>query len=168
MTTPDRLLELLAKSPSGEEIAAIICDLLADEQKELVLVAKLAEALKEVSSLEAPPELSPVEREAADLVLDAGLLLMAHEVAERAKGDSKSLKHRSAASAILNELATKGVLGKVERGREVCYASPREAVVQALIGRGELPTECSPDEISKATGMPLVTVLTVLRTLVEA
>jgi hypothetical protein len=167
MSMADRLWELLREKSSGEEMAAILYDLLSDDEREMVLRAKLAEALKEVSSLHLEHQLSPMEAEAARVVLAEATLLTAQTVADRVSANFRTLRHRSAASSVLNELVTKGVLGKVESGRGVYFASPEEAVTQALTIRGELPTECSPDEIAAITGMPLGKVLVVLRRLVD-
>ena len=164
MSKVDDLLELIRGNPAGEELATILADFLASDEGELLLRAKLAEALKEIATQETDVHLTSAEEEVVRLALN-GPPITASDLAERASGEFKTLRHRSAASAILSDLASKGVVGKIELGREVRYTHPREAVVQALIVRGELPNECSPDEIVAITGLPMMQVLQTLRDL---
>ena len=84
------------------------------------------------------------------------------EVANKTLGRYKRLKYTTHTLRTLDSLTKKGVLGKFKRDRFYYFTTPKEAVMQALKERGETPGECTPNEISKAAGMPLYVVLDII------
>ena len=165
MANIDVLKALLEVDESGEQIAAFINELLIDEQKRELLIVKLNEAQKETLTLRQEVRLHKSEEVVKELVLSSGRPLTAQDVSNVAPEYLPSLKHRSHTSSVLNSLVSKGVLGKLPLGNVVYFGNPEEAVLEQLKRRDESPTDCSPDEIGKETGLPLARVLDVLQEL---
>ncbi len=165
MGSIEKLKALLEVDENGEEIAELISGLLAEESKRNVFIAKLEEIRNQLTSLHRELELSPAEEAVRNFVLEGKRPLTAQEVAEGVGDMFASLKHRTHASAALNSLVSKGVLGKFKTGYSFYFTAPREAVMERLKKRGEELASCSPVEIAKETGMPLGTVLNVIEEL---
>ena len=159
MTSIDKLSALLGLDEEGEELAGTLNEFLIDPRKRNVLLIKLQEMRKEMSKLSLEVKLSKSEQAVRSLVLDERKPLTAQEVADKIADKHRSLKHTTHASAILNSLVGKGILGKFKLGYNYYFTNPREAVVEQLKRRGEVPDECSPAEIAEDTGMPLAVVL---------
>jgi len=159
LTSVDKLKALLGLDEHGEDIANLLNELLIDPKKRNVLVVKLHEMKKEMSKLSLEIKLSKSEEAVRSLVLGGRKPLTVQEVADKIGDEYRSLKHTTHASAMLNSLVSKGILGKFKLGYNFYFTSPKEAVVEQLKRRGETPDECSPAEIAEETGMPLAVVL---------
>ena len=159
MSDLERLIALLRADEAGEEIARLFNELLIDTRKRNVLLVKLNETRKEMLTLNSEVKLTRADEIVRSVVLGEKKPLTAQEVAARVGDEYRSLKHVSHASATLNSLVRKGVLGKFRLGYNYYFTSTREAVNEQLKRRGETPDECSPAEITEETGMPLAVVL---------
>ena len=104
--------------------------------------------------------------EIRNIVFAAKKPIIAEEVANKTSGRYKRLKYTTQALRTLDSLTRNGVLGKFKRDRFYYFTTPKEAVMQALKERGEIPEECAPNEISKAAGMPLYVVLDIIAELI--
>ena len=166
MANIDMLKALLEVDDAGEQIAALISELLIDEEKRDLLMVKLNEAKKETLILRQDVRLQRSEEAVRELVLSAAQPLTAQHVADLAPDHFPSLKHRSHTSSVLNSLVSKGVLGKIPFGNVVYFGKPQEAVMEQLKRRNESPSDCSPDEIVKETSLPLAKVISVIQELV--
>ncbi|MFC1925701.1 hypothetical protein ACFLW2_03275 [Chloroflexota bacterium] len=161
------LLALLQMDESGEEIAQLVSEFLIDSGKRNLLLIKLNEMKKELYTLDQEVRLSKAEEALKNVILSEKRPLTAAEVAENVEDAYKSLKHTSHASTVLNEMVKKGVLGKFKLGHNFYFTDPKEAVMGQLKRRGESPEECSPAEIARETGMPLVAVLNAIEELLS-
>lgn len=165
MANIDMLKALLEVDEAGDQIAALISELLIDGQKRDLLLVKLNEAKKETLTLRQDVRLQRTEEILREVVLSTARPLNAQEVADLAPDHFPSLKHRSHTSTVLNSLVSKGILGKIPMGNVVFFGKPQEAVIEQMKRRNESPGECSPDEIGKETGLPLAKVLDVIQEL---
>lgn len=159
MTSIEKLKALLALDEQGEELASIINEFLIDPSKRDVLLIRLQEIRKEMSTLKSDIKLAKSEQAVRSLVLGSKKPLTAQEIASLMSEEYRSLKHTSHASSVANALVEKGILGKFKFGHNAYFTSPLEAVRQSLKRRDEMPDECSPAEIASEIGMPLAVVL---------
>lgn len=159
MSNIDKLIALLKTDEAGEELASLLSELLIDARKRNVLLVKLNEVRKEMSMLSREVKFTKSEEILRSIVLRARKPLNAQEVTTKVGDEFRSLKHTSHASSVLNDLVSKGILGKFKFGYNYYFTNPKEAVNEQLKRRGETPHECSPAEIAEETGMPLATVL---------
>jgi hypothetical protein len=157
-----KLVALLKTEENGEEIAALLNEFLIDENKKNTLLFKLKEIKAEVAQLGQEVTLTEAEEEIKTIVLAEKKPIIAEEVAKKTSGRFKSLRHTTHTLRTLDSLTHKGALGKFKRGRFYYFTTSKEAVMQALKMRGEIPVECSPNEIAKETGMPLYVVLDII------
>ena len=158
MSNIDKLNALLRMDEAGEELASLLNELLIDTRRRNVLLVKLNEIRKEMSTLR-EVRLTRAEEMLRSIVLGARKPLTAREITAKVGDEFRSLKHTSHASVVLNSLVGKGILGKFKFGYNYHFTSPKEAVNEQLKRRDEIPQECSPAEIAKETGMPLAVVL---------
>ncbi|MBA7648404.1 hypothetical protein ES703_56190 [subsurface metagenome] len=159
MSNIEKLNGLLRIDEAGEELASLLNELLIDARKRNVLLVKLNEIRKEMSTLSLEIKLTRSEEMVRGIVLGGRKPLTAQEVAGRVGEQYRSLKHTTHASVVLNSLVSKGILGKFKLGYNYYFTSPREAVSEQLKRRDETPEECSPAEIAEETAMPLAVVL---------
>ncbi len=157
------LIEILRKSENGEKIALLLLDYMCDSNRTNLLIVTLASLKDEITKYE-NVTLTPAEREAYRFVMKNGVVTFRDLSALSKK--FASFKYRSHTSAIMNSLVDKGLIGRIKYGKEIAYATPKEAVMWALKELGKLPTECNPKEVSDLTGLPLIRVLEVLDELV--
>lgn len=155
----EKLVALLKTDKDGDKLANLLNELIVDDRKKNVLLVRLNEIRKEMSTLNSDTRLSKSEQTLRSIVLDAKKPLTVQEISESVSTDFKSLKHISHASTLLNSLISKGVLGKFKLGYSYYYTTPKEAVMEQLKRREETPEECSPGEIADETGIPLAVVL---------
>ena len=163
----EKLAALLKMEENGEEIAHLLNKLLIDDRGRDVLLVKLNSVEREMSTLGLEVKLSKPEEVIRSIVRSERKPLTAQEVAAKVETQYRSLKHTSHASAVLNSLVRKGILGKFKHDYNYYFTSPREAVNEQLKRRGETPEECSPVEIAEETGMPLAVVLDAIRELLS-
>ncbi len=161
----EKLKALLELEENGGEIAEDLANILVDERKKSLFKAKLEEIKKELATSAQEVKLTPMEEAVRDLVLEIRMPITAQEVTEKIGDEYSSLKYRTHASAALNSLVSKGILGKFKVAYSYYFTSPKEAVMEILKRRGEEPGKCSPAEIGKETGMPLNTILNELKEL---
>ncbi len=168
MSTIAKLKALLELDEDGEEIAEIIAGMLVDEWKRNLFVTRLDEIRNQLCGMDAKPKLTEAEAAVKRFVFDAKRPLTTAEVAKNIGQRFPSLKYRTHASAALNSLVSKGILGKYKDGYSYYFTTPREAVMVRLKKREEEPGKCSPGEIARETGMPLGTVLNMIEEMMEA
>lgn len=157
------LIESLRKHENGEKIALLLLDYMYDSNRTNLLVTALA-SLKDEMTRYKNVALTPAEKEAYKFVMQNGIATFSDLSALSKK--FASFKHRSHTSVIMNSLVDKGLIGRIKYGKEIAYATPKEAVMWALKELGKLPTECNPKDVSDLTGLPLIRVLEVLDELV--
>lgn len=158
----EKLKALLEIEENGGEIAEDLANILVDERKKSLFKAKLEEIKKELATSAQEIKLTPMEEAVRDLVLEIRMPITAQEVSEKIGDEYSSLKYRTHASAALNSLVSKGILGKFKEGYSFYFTSPKEAVMVVMKRRGE---EGSAAEIAEETGMPLSKVLSVIEEL---
>ena len=158
----EKLAGLLSADEYGDVIAETLVEILAEERKRNIFVAKLQELANEVKAIDQEITLTPMERSVLDFVLASKQPLNASEVSDGAGLRYPSLRHRTHASRVLNSLVLKGVLGKIKVGQSYYFTTPEEAVMECLKRRDEEPDRCSPVRIAAETGMPLAVVLEVI------
>jgi len=163
MGAVEDLYDILKKLENGEKIALLLLDYLSDDRLTNILIATLVSLKRDVSIYECV-KLSPAERAAYEFVQKHGVVTF--EDLRSLSDKFASFRHRSHTSAIMNSLVEKGLVGKIKLGREIAYATPKEAVMWALKVLGKLPRECNPKDVSDLTGLPLVKVLEVLEELI--
>ncbi|KCZ71807.1 hypothetical protein ANME2D_01862 [Candidatus Methanoperedens nitroreducens] len=166
MSSIEKLTALLELDEQGEEIAEIIAGMLVDDRKRNIFVTRLAEIRNQLLAIDVKVELTDAEDAVRRFVVEAKRPVTTQEVAKKIGHEFPSLKYRTHASAALNSLVSKGVLGKFKVGYSYYFTTPREAVMERLKKREEEPVRCSPAEIAKETGMPLNTVLNMLEELI--
>lgn len=115
-----------------------------DERKKSLFKAKLEEIKKEIVTSAQEIRLTPMEETVQDFVLEIRMPVTAQEVSEKMGDKYPSLKHRTHASATLNSLVSKGILGKFKVGYSYYFISPKEAVMEIMKRRGEESNKCSP------------------------
>lgn len=167
MSSIDKLKALLEVDESGEKIADMINKMIIDDRGKSIFFSNLIDVQRQLSMLGQEIKLKKSEEAVKELVLSENRLLSSKDVSEMINADYKSLKYKTHASTTLNSLVGKGILGKIKRGYVYYYTSPKEAVLEQLKKLGEKPEECSPEEISKETKMPINTVLDVLEGLLD-
>ncbi|RLG21035.1 hypothetical protein DRN77_07155 [Methanosarcinales archaeon] len=158
----EKLAGLLSADEYGDVIAETLVEILAEERKRNIFVAKLQEVRNETKAIDQEITFTPMERSVLDFVLAGKQPLKAGEVSDAMGAEYPSLRHRTHASSVLNSLVSKGVLGKIKVGRGYCFTTPEEAVMECLKKRDEEPDRCSPVRIADGTGMPLAVVLEVI------
>lgn len=154
----EKLIALLKADSSGEELAGLLNELLVDDRKKEVLLVKLDEIRKEMDTLRSDVKLTKSEEVIRSLVLGSKKPLTTQEVADSVSDEFRSLKHATRASAVLNLLINKGLIGRFKLGYNYYFTSPKEAVSEQLKRRDETPENSDWTEISKETGMPLTAV----------
>lgn len=154
----EKLIALLKADASGEELAGLLNELLVDDRKKDVLLVKLDEIRKEMSTMNSDVKLTKSEEAVRSIVLGNKKPLTAQEVAAKVGDEFRSLKHVNHASVVLNSLVSKGAIGKFKLGHTYYFTSPKEAVNELLKRRDETPDESDWSEIARETGMPLATV----------
>ncbi len=167
MSSIAKLKALLELDEEGEEIAEIIAGMLVDERNRNIFVTRLGEISIQLRVFDEKVRLTDAEKAVMRFVIDAKRPLTTATVAENIGRHFPSLKYRTHASAVLNSLVSKGILGKYKDGYSFYFTTPREAVMVRLKKREEEPGKCSPVEIAKETGMPLGTVLNVIEEMME-
>ena len=158
----EKLAGLLSADEYGDVIAETLVEILAEERKRNIFVAKLQEVRNETKAIDQEITFTPMERGVLDFVLAGKQPLNASEVSDGLGLMHPSLRHRTHASSVLNSLVSKGVLGKIKVGHSQYFTTPVEAVMECLKKRGEEPDRCSPVRIAEETGMPLAAVLEVI------
>ena len=163
MGAVEDLCEILKSRENGEKLALILLEFLSDDKLSNVLTATLVSLKREIDSYGCV-RLTQAERSAYELVERLGVVTFddLKVLADR----FASFKYRSHASSIMNSLVAKGLVGRIRVGREVAYATPKEAVMWALKVLGKLPQECNPKDVADLTGLPIVKVVEVLEELV--
>ncbi len=155
-----RLLALLQVDKEGEQIAEKLNQILVDRRKRTLLLVKLQEIEQTVGALGQEVSLTPSEAEVVRLIQDARRPLSAQEVTERASGRLESLKYRQHASATLNSLVDKGVLGKLRGPRRLQYFTEAlEAIKQTINQLGQSPEEYDAQAVAESTGLSTARVL---------
>jgi hypothetical protein len=162
MSVIDDLAEELKKRKNGEKLALMLLEYLSDENLSSLLTATLSSLKYEVLRYE-DVRLTPAEREAYKLVQQKGVVT--YEDLKQLSDKFASFKHRSHTSAIMNSLVDKGLVGKIKLGKDLAYATPKEAVIWALKMLDQLPRECNPKVVSDLTALPLIRVVEVLKEL---
>ncbi len=165
MSNIAKLTALLELDEQGEEMAEVIAGMLVDDRKRNIFITKLAEIRTQLQAMDVKVELTDAEDAVRRFVEDAKKPVTTQEVAEEFGLEFPSLKYRTHASATLNSLVSKGILGKFKEGYSFYFTTPREAVMVRLKKRNEEPGRCTAAEIAKETGMPLETVLNVIEEL---
>jgi hypothetical protein len=158
----EKLAGLLSADEYGDVIAETLVEILAEERKRNIFVAKLQEVKNEVKAIDQEIRFTRMEQSVLDFVLEKLQPLTAGEVSDGMGAEYPSLRHRTHASSVLNSLVSKGVLGKIKVGQSYYFTSPVEAVMECLKRRGEEPDRCSPVRIAAETGVPLAVVLEVI------
>ena len=158
----EKLAGLLSADEYGDVIAETLVEILAEERKRNIFVAKLQELANEVKAIDQAITLTPMERSVLDFVLASKQPLNASEASVGLGALHPSLRHRTHASRVLNSLVSKGSLGKIKIGPSYYFTTPEEAVIECLKRRGEEPDRCSPVRIAVDAGMPLEVVLEVI------
>jgi len=162
MSLIDDLAEELRRRDDGEKLALMLLEYLSDENLSTLLMDTLSYLKYEVLRYE-NVKLTPAEREAYKLVQQKGVVT--YEDLKQLSDKFASFKHRSHTSAIMNSLVDKGLVGKIKLGKDLAYATPKEAVIWALKMLDQLPRECNPKVVSDLTALPLIRVVEVLKEL---
>jgi hypothetical protein len=113
----EKLAGLLSADEYGDVIAETLVEILAEERKRNIFVAKLQELANEVKAIDQEITFTPMERSVLDFVLASKQPLNAREVSDGMGLRYSSLRHRTHASRVLNSLVLKGVLGKIKVGQ---------------------------------------------------
>ena len=133
MVDLSRLEALLRLDERGEYIVEQLSRLLVDRRKRRLLLIQLHEIDQDRESREEDTVLTLSEAEVFRVVMDARKPVTTAEVQSMAEGDSLR-KYRQHASATLNNLTAKGMLGKVRGpGRQMYFAPAKDAVRLALM-----------------------------------
>ena len=162
-----KLAALLELDEDGEWLAGKFSQCLVDEKKRELLKPKLSEVDEAYWSMNQDLTLTPSEADVLRMVHDANKPLTASDITTKSgPGMVDSLKYRQHASATLNKLVDKGLLGKVpNRGRGMYFAPSRDAVKQILIYLGQVPQEIDLQIISDISGLPPETLTTIIKDL---
>ena len=159
MVDTSRLEALLRLDERGEYIVEQLSRLLVDRRKRRLLLIKLHEIDQDRETREEDTVLTQSEAEVLRIVMDARKPTTTAEVQDLADGESLR-KYRQHASATLNHLTAKGLLGKVSGpGRQMYFAPAREAVKLALAQLGQTPEHCDLGKIREITGLPYAVTL---------
>ena len=153
MVDTTRLAALLQLDDRGEYLVDMLSRALVDRRKRRQHLISLHE-IDQDQVVQQQETITQSEAEALGIAVEARKPLTTAEVQERAT--SVSLRnHRQHASATLNNLTAKGLLGKVRGpGRQVYFAPAEEAVALALIHLGQQPENCDLEEIREITELP--------------
>ena len=146
----------------GDVIAEMLVEILADELKRNIFVAKLQDVRNEAKAIDQKIAFTRMEQGVLDFVITTKQPLNASDVSDGLGAEYPSLSHRTHTSSVLNSLVSKRTLGKIKIGNSYYFTTPEEAVIECLKRRGEEPDRCSPVRIAAETGMPLVMVLEVI------
>ena len=159
MVDLSRLEALLRLDERGAYIVEQLSRLLVDRRKRRLLLIQLHEIDQDRESREEDTVLTQSEAEVLRIVMDARKPTTTAEVQDQAEGESLR-KYRQHASATLNNLTSKGLLGKVRGpGRQMYFALPREAVKLALTQLGQTPEDCDLVKIGEITELPYAVTL---------
>ena len=159
MVDLSRLEALLRLDERGEYIVEQLSRLLVDRRKRRLLLIQLHEIDQDRESRQEDTVLTQSEAEVLRIVMDARKPTTTAEVQDRATSDSLR-KYRQHASATLNNLTAKGLLGKVRGpGRQMYFAPPREAIILALTQLSQTPDHCDLEKISEITELPYAVTL---------
>ena len=154
MVEISRLAALLQLDDRGEYLVKLLNRVLVDQEKRRQLLIRLLEISEGTDHLEEDTVLTRSEGEVLRIIQDARKPMSTAEVQNSAESDSLR-RYRQHSSAVLNDLTTKGFLGKVNGpGRMVYFALPREAIRQALTELGQIPEGCDYARIREMTGLP--------------
>lgn len=166
-TNLNQLHALLQVDEDGDWFASKLNQYLVEENKRELLKQKLSEIEDTDLSVNRDITLTQSEADVLRIVQDANKPLAAFDITkESGPGIVDSLKYRQHASATLNRLVEKGLLGKFRgRGRSTYFALPRDAVKQILVYLGQLPGEGDLERISCMTGLSQETLRTTLNEL---
>ena len=162
-----KLAALLELDEDGEWLAGKFSQDLVDEQKREVLKLKVSEIDDAYLSMNQDLTLTQSEADVWRMVHDANKPLTASDITTQSgPGIVDSLKYRQHASATLNKLVDKGLLGKVpSQSRGTYFAPSRDAVKQILIYLGQVPQEIDLQIISDISGLPPETLTTIIKDL---
>ena len=166
-TNFSQLLALLQVDEDGDWLASKLNQYLVDETKRELLKQKLSEIEDTYLSMNQDITLTQSEADVLRIVQNANKPLTAFDITEESgPGMIDSLKYRQHASATLNRLVEKGLLGKVRgRGRGTYFAPARDAVKQNLVYLGQRPEDGDLQTISEITGLPNGKLATILKEL---
>ncbi len=152
-------MALLQLDEQGEYLVEKLSRALVDRRKRRLLLIKLHEIDNDQQAIEKEIVLTRSEAEVLRIIQDARKPVTTAEVQGRATSESLR-KYRQHASATLNGLTTKGLLGKVRGpGREMHFAPTREAVRLALTQLGQTPDYCDLARVREVTDLPYAAVL---------
>lgn len=163
-----KILESILNSmgKEGKDLAKEISSILIDKQTKSLFLLKLKEFKRETETLKQPPKLAKVEKMVMKFVMEQNRPITREDVIEKFRETHKSLGYKTHASITLNSLVKKGFLGKAKIEGIIYFMPPEDAVSQALsvMGKlaGDIKTEEDISKICKSTGMPAVTVISVL------
>ena len=115
----DRLRAVLHEEDRGEEIAALLTDLLVSKRE--ILMLRLSQALRD-DRAPLVRRISRAEQRLLEIVRGANRPLSTRAVTDLVPERYKSLRHRSHVSTALNSLVHKGVLTKFHSGRILHFA----------------------------------------------
>ena len=159
MVDLSRLEALLRLDERGEYIVEQLSRLLVDRRKRRLLLIQLHEIDQDRESREEDTILTQSEAEVFRIVMDARKPITTAEVQSMAEGDSLR-KYRQHASATLNNLTAKGMLGKVRGpGRQMYFAPAKDAIRLALTQLGQTPDHCDLGKIREITELPYAVTL---------
>ena len=161
------LAALLELDEDGEWFAGKFSQYLVDEKKRELLKLKVSEVDEAYLSMNQDLTLTQSEADVLRVVHEANKPLTASDITTQSgPGIVDSLKYRQHASATLNKLVDKGLLGKVpSQGRSMYFAPSRDAVKQILIHLGQVPQEIDLQIISDISGLPPETLTTITKDL---
>ena len=167
MANINKLAALLKLDEDGEWFAGKLSQYLVDENKRELLKLKVSEVDEDYLSMNQDLTLTQSEADVLRMVHDANKPLTASDITTQSGPDRvDSLKYRQHASATLNRLVDKGLLGKVPSQRRGTYFAPsRDAVKQILIFLGQVPQEIDLQIISDISGLPQETSATIIKDL---
>ena len=167
MANISKLAALLELDEDGEWLAGKFSQYLVDEKKRELLKLKISEVDEAHLSMNQDFTLTQSEADVLRMVIDANKPLTASDITAQSElGKVDSLKYRQHASATLNKLVGKGLLGKVpSQGRGTYFAPSRDAVKQILIFLGQVPQESDLQAISDISGLPPETLTTIIKDL---
>jgi hypothetical protein len=161
------LAALLELDEDGEWFAGKFSQYLVDEKKRELLKLKVSEVDEAYLSMNQDLTLTQSEADVLRMVHDANKPITASDITTQSgPGIIHSLKYRQHASATLNKLVDKGLLGKVpSQSRGTYFAPPRDAVKQILIYLGQVPQEIDLQIISDISGLSPETLTTITKDL---
>ena len=157
---------LKSMDKEGKDIAKEISSILIDRQTKSLFLLRLAEFKRETSKLKQQPKLAKVEKMVMAFVMEQKKPITRDGLIEKFGKTHKSLQYETHASITLNSLVKKGFLGKSKIEGVIYFMLPEDAVSHTLsvMGKlaGDIKTEDDILKICKDTGMPPMTVISVL------